>query len=319
MADLERTIFEAVDAHWAVRALPARDRSRALQLAEQLWRAHTTRVADRSPDARGADADRTRGRNGSHVAADATSSADADGDLDDETLMSELATAYERAALERASSLVIVGDADESPRLRDEMAAASHHAFVLERVLPLPSPSDGFGAYRILKVASLAVISGGLRELDEWLGQLRTSSPPSDERWDATLRRELVDIWLALLRGPASARAERAFDLLGALREQRDAREDAFLASLPLTNAQAMRLHLFALYCVADAAATLTLHCRRGPFADTSERVSRQFLQARDAAAGDLALDDAIQWLALAAVQVAEHQTTQIEIPGLIA
>lgn len=287
-------VLDTIERHWAVAAISPDNRRLARAAADGAWDA----LIANSP---------ARGR-ALHLEQHAT-------------LISELATAYERAALERVEALSRSGTGDDGERVREELEAAAAEAFGLFRALPLPDETDPPRLYHLLRVAAIAVVGDARAGLDQWIavGGDALDLEPRDGRWDATLRARLATVWLDLLRGPSHAAIERSFESLGYLREQRAHQEAELLASLPAAAAQQMRLHLFALYYMADAAAALTLHGRRGPLPETTARIASDFENARAVTLGDMTLDVVLQWLDVAARRIADRQTTQMELPGINA
>lgn len=288
-----RVVVDAIERHWAVAAISADNRRLARAAADGVWEALLTQRASRVPAL--------------HLEEHAT-------------LISELATAYERAALERVDALTR-GPVDDPDRLHAELEAAAAEAFALFRALPIPDEPDPARLLHLLRVAAIAVVGDSRNGLEQWLeaNAAALDLEPRSHRWDALLRARLAAVWLDLLRGPAPGAIERSFETLGNLREQRAQREAELLASLPAAAAQQMRLHLFALYYMADAAAALTLHGRRGPLPDTVARIAADFEQARAVTLGDMTLDVVLQWLDSAAQRTAVRQTAQMELPGINA
>jgi len=285
---------EAVERHWAVAALPGEERARALTAAERAWEALDLEHADATPLAR-------------RLAAA------------ERELVLRAADAYERAALERLDTLLgaTVPARDE---LRAELRLAAAQTFRLRRVLPLPD-DEAAAAWHALRLAAMAIVAEQPAAFSRWRStsgaRLPLETPPSLP-WDATMRRAVTRVFLDLLERSGSGEAiEEAFEVLGALRELRDARENEYLSELPTADAEYGRHALVVLYTLANAAATLVVHARRGPFDETLPRLAHDFTRLRQSAVGEL--DRLVPWLHVASELVAARQGMQIPLPGLLA
>ena len=283
-----------LDSHWAVTAIDAQERSRALSAAQRLW-------AERHGPASSADPD--------------------------VTVVSVLATAYDVAALDwldpfvrRASGENGAGGTMGPPleALRSPLIAVAGRTFQLHRVLPLRGASEA-GLFGLLHVAALATVADRRSDLTDWLragNAVRELHAEGDADWDVVLADRLAHVWTDLL-APARGGHRRAVARLGALREERDAGEAALLEGLTEEAAVARRFRLFTLYHMADAAAALITYLTRSEPVDILRRLSLHFTVARAAAAGDATVDVALSWLHGAAVLLAQRRTEQLALPGL--
>ena len=167
----------------------------------------------------------------------------------------------------------------------------------------------------------MALVADQLVPFARWrttaASRLPLETPPTLP-WDATMRRAVTRVFLELLEHSARADVvEEAFEVLGSLRELRDVRESEFLSELPTADAEYGRHALVVLYTLANAAATLVVHARRGPFAETLPRLAHDFARLRQNAIGPL--DRLVPWLHIASEMVASRQGMQIPLPGLLA
>lgn len=233
-----------------------------------------------------------------------------------------VAQAYERAGLERIETLRREG-AGASHRMRQELRVAAAELFEHLRVLPLPQPMNPDGFMHAMRIAAIAVVADRQSELAVWTRatglELAHGEWTTDEGWDAQLRAAVALTWLDLLSGPTPDAVERAFDRLGTLRELRPLRENELLAVLPLAGAQHMRLHLIALYGLAEAAAALVLHLRRGPHPRVFAQLAKHLDGVLATTTGDTAFDRLVPWLHAGAETIAARQSAQIPLPGLLA
>ncbi|HWZ60063.1 MAG TPA: hypothetical protein VNW46_13895 [Gemmatimonadaceae bacterium] len=291
------TAVSVLDSHWAVTAIDAQERSRALSAAQRLW-------AER------------------HGPAPATDP--------DVTVVSVLATAYDVAALDWLDPFVRRASGDTggggtsgsvgppSDALRPPLIAVAARTFQLHRVLPLRGTGEA-GLFGLLHVAALATVADRRSDLSDWLrtgNAVRELHADADADWEVVLADRLAHVWTDLL-APARGGHRRAVARLGALREERDAGEAALLEGLSEEAAVARRFRLFTLYHMADAAAALITYLTRSEPVDILRRLSLHFTVARAAAAGDASVDVALSWLHGAAVLLAQRRTEQLALPGL--
>jgi hypothetical protein len=287
--------MSVLDSHWAVTAIDAQERSRALSAAQRLW-------ADRHGPAASADPDIT--------------------------VVSVLATAYDVASLDWLDPFVRrasgeggspgAGVGPPTDTLRPPLIAVATRTFQLHRVLPLRGSGEA-GLFGLLHVAALATVADRRTDLADWLrtgNALRELRADPTADWDAVLADRLALVWTDLL-APARGGHRRAVARLGALREERDAGEATLLEGLSEEAAVARRFRLFTLYHVADAAAALITYLTRSEPVDILRRLSLHFTVARAAAAGDATVDVALSWLHGAAVLLAQRRTEQLALPGL--
>jgi hypothetical protein len=285
---------DAIERHWAVAALPADERTRALAAAERAWEAIDLELADAAPLARRLSPT-------------------------ERELVERAADAYERAALDRVNAL-LGDDVAASDDARGELRVAAAQAFKLRRVLPPPDDETG-AAYHALRLAAMALVADQLVPFARWRASAESRLPldtPATLPWDATMRRAVTRVFLDLLEHSArSDVVEEAFEVLGSLRELRDVRENEYLSALPTADAEYGRHALVVLYTLANAAATLVVHARRGPFVETLPRLAHDFARLRQSAIGPL--DRLVPWLHVASEMVAARQGMQIPLPGLLA
>jgi len=283
-----------LDSHWAVTALDAGERARALAAAARLWgERHGPASAD-DPDV---------------------------------PAISVLATAYDVAALDWLDPFVrrvgaeSGGESDAlTDALRTPLVAVAGRTFQLHRVLPVRGRGDA-GLFGLLHVAALATVADCRTDLADWLrasDAVRHLRAGDRASWDAVLCDRLAHVWVDLL-APTRSGYQRAVARLGALREERDAGEAGLLDDLPEPGTgSTRRFRLFTLYHLADAAAALITYLTSSEPVDILRRLSLHFTVARAAAAGDTTVDMSLSWLHGAAVLLAQRRTEQLALPGLI-
>ena len=133
------TPFDLLESHWAVAAIDDDARRRALAVAEQRWNQ----------------------RRGRQLALD---------DEDENTAIGILATAYDVAALDILvdATGALATDPGET-RGQSPIVAGASRAFTLHGALPLPRADTEAMIYRLLHIASLAVVGHREQDFAEWL------------------------------------------------------------------------------------------------------------------------------------------------------
>jgi hypothetical protein len=284
------TPFDLLESHWAVAAIDDDARRRALAIAEERW--VQRRVRQLSLD-----------------------------DEDENTAIGVLATAYDVAALDILvdPSGALATDPGTTRGASPVVAGASR-AFTLHGALPLPRGDDEATSYRMLHIASLAVV--GHREVDflEWLDlqqPIAEIARGTGIPWEATMRARLAEVWTTLAQPPRPGAYEEVIAPSAELRETREAPEAARLAEVDRDQATRLRFQLFTLYHLVDAAAALTMYLTRGEPATILSRLSLHFTMARSAATGESMLDIALAWMHGASYVLARRRSEQLVFPGL--
>lgn len=288
-------VVSALDGHWAVTAIDAHERARALSAAQRLW------SAKHGP---------------------------ANPNDEDIPAVSVLATAYDVAALDWLDPYVRTFSGNGTPlsaippnaeTLRPALVAVAARAFQLHRVLPLHGRGEA-GLIGLLHVAALATVGDRRADLGDWLragDPLTPLKADPDADWATILTDRLAHVWIDLLAPSRATAYRRAVTRLGAIREERETGETALLAHLGTDEAAAVRFRLFTLYHIADAAAALITYLTRSEPVDILRQLSLHFTVARAAASGNATVDVALSWLHGAAVMLAQRRTEQLALPGL--
>jgi hypothetical protein len=310
---VEQVALDAVERHWAVKAVPIVTRRHARVAADRAW--ETVRDTHRV-DAHRVDAHRVEG--GATLARRLTK-----GEAGE---IATVADAYERAANEARQAVIVEGMADAT-EARAMLRAAAAECFRLTRALPLET--SGGHAWDAVRVAAFGVLGDAGAELRAWADHASaalhdpalpesTAAVVEQLPWDEALRYLLPKVWLALLREPGAHETEAPFEALGLLREARADAEARQVLELAAADAAHLQLALAGLYGVADAAAALVSHIRRTMRDDVTEWLDRAFVTARAAVPASTPLGRALPWVQLAAALIARRQSTQIALPGLL-
>jgi hypothetical protein len=287
-------VVSALDGHWAVTAIDAHERARALSAAQRLWSAK-------------------------HGPASPTD--------EDVPAVSVLATAYDVAALDWLDPYVrhFSGNGTQptnppmADTLRPALVAVASRTFQLHRVLPLRGRGEA-GLIGVLHVAALATVGDRRADLGDWLragDPLELLSADPDADWATVLTDRLAHVWVDLLAPSRATAYRRAITRLGAIREERETGEHALLSDLAAEEAAQVRFRLFTLYHIADAAAALITYLTRSEPVDILRQLNMHFTVARAAASGNATVDVALSWLHGAAVMLAQRRTEQLALPGL--
>jgi hypothetical protein len=285
------TPIDLLESHWAVAALDDDVRRRALAIAEQRWT-------------------QQRGR---QLALD---------DEDESTAIGILATAYDVAALDILvdASGALATDPGTT-RGASPIVAGAARAFTLHGALPLPVGDDEATIYRLLHIASLAVVGHREDDLVEWLALQQPIAALAREgelAWEQKLRAGIAEIWLTLATPPGPTGYDQVIARLGALREARQDEEARRLRGLESDAVTRLRFQLFALYHLIDAAAALTMYLTKGEPASILSRLSLHFTMARSAATGESMLDIALAWMHGASYVLARRRSEQLSLPGMV-
>jgi hypothetical protein len=274
------TPTDALEEHWAVRAIePARHRL-ALSTARRLL--------------------------------DETGAADARPLTPPEyTALSDVATAYDVAVQE-----LVLRETASAPllALAQQLRASARTALLLRLALRRASKSETPTAVDALHRSALAVVA----EQPEHVERDAAPNVPDDGGDTlALIRARAAAVWCGLLAPDVRGRMSRLVAEIAALREtltgipvRRPAGETAAERDARARNAFGRQ----AVAAVVDAAAELASYLRHGEHVDAVPRLARHLRTARMSAPGDPALRIALAWLVLAAAVTANEQTRQLSL-----
>lgn len=289
---LTEAALDTIDNHWAVRVVDAEDRASAIRFAA----AAMQRVAS-------GDATRAEGM---------------------PPLLTPLASAYALAGremldFEGAGAPAAPLSERQSAVRRVHLEAAAGQAFLLMAALPVETNADEHPAmlYRTLMLTALARVGGKSKEFEQWLllfGRAIFPSLRPDDRWDYILLRRVVELWTHVLRGTGPSGLRNAMEIIASIREERSDRETQLLANVPQDEQPRLKLHLFSLFHLAEAATDLLLFRLHGEPERVTHQLYGRLLLAREGAAGDPRLDATCDWLFEASRLVVEARSSQLEL-----
>jgi len=202
---------------------------------------------------------------------------------------------------------------------RAHVEAAAGYAFTLTAALPVEMRREDHSAmlHRTLLLAGLARVGNKGNDFEQWLLLFgRAALPPVDrnERWDMVLLRRVVELWTHVLRGNGPSGLRQAMEIVACIREERADRESQLLAATLPEREQRLRLHLFSLFHIGEAATDVLLFRLHAEPERITRQVYGRLLLAREASAGDPRLDATCDWLFEAARLVVEARTSQLEL-----
>jgi hypothetical protein len=202
---------------------------------------------------------------------------------------------------------------------RVHLEAAAGQAFLLLAALPVDTNPDEHPAmlYRTLQLTALARVGGRSKEFEQWLllfGRAIFPSLRPDERWDFVLLRRVVELWTHVLRGNGPSGLRGAMEIIASIREERTDRETKLIAEIAQDEQPRLKLHLFSLFHLAEAATDLLLFRLHGEPERVAHQLYGRLLLAREGAAGDPRLDATCDWLFEASRLVVEARSSQLEL-----
>jgi hypothetical protein len=289
---LTESALEAIDNHWAVRVVDSEDRAVAVRYAMSVM----NRIS-------AGDATRLDGM---------------------PPLLVPLGSAYALAGREMldfegaGAPNAALGERQSAIR-RVHVEAAASQAFLLIASLPVDTSADEHPAmlYRTLMLTALARVGDRSKEFEQWLllfGRVIFPSLKPGERWDMIMLRRVVELWTHILRGTGPSGLRNAMEIIASIREERPDREAHLLAEVPQDEQPRLKLHMFSLFHLAEAATDLLLFRMHGEPETVAHQLYGRLLLAREGAAGDPRLDATCDWLFEASRLVVEARSSQLEL-----
>jgi hypothetical protein len=286
------TALETVDSHWAVRVVEPEDRAAVVRYATSVL--HRIGNGDASP------------MSGMPP------------------LLVPLASAYALAGREwldfdgSGSPAALLSERQSAVR-RLHVEAAAGHAFLLTAALPVEAKTEEQPAllFRTLLLAALARVGRRSSDFEQWLllfGRVIWAPRDEESRWDVELLRRTVELWTHVLRGSGPSGLRSAMEIVASIREEREMREAALLGHTGLEEEPRLKLHLFSLFHLAEAATELLLFRVHAAPDRILHQLYGRLLLAREGAAGDPRLDATCDWLFEASRLVVEARTSQLEL-----
>ncbi len=229
--------LDTVDNHWAVRVVDPEDRATAMRYAMSVMNRIGAGESSRLPGM--------------------------------PPMMVPLASAYGLAGREwldfegSGSPVAMLSDRQEAVRGAHVEAAAAQ-AFLLTAALPVEIRPEEHASmlYRALLLSALARVGNKNADFDQWMllfGRAVFPVANPADRWDHVLLRRVVELWTHVLRGTGPSGLRPAMEIVASIREDRPLREAECLAVTAAGEVPRLRLHLFSLFHVGEAATELLL------------------------------------------------------------
>ncbi|WP_419629081.1 DEAD/DEAH box helicase [Thiolapillus sp.] len=264
--------LENLQSHWALSAIPAEKRTRAAELVNE----HLVRQA--------------LGRQITFAFAE---------DEADEELLERIALAYEMAAIEGLEALTRPDGGDNE--LRGQTAAASHHAFDIRRLAPIPENTEE-RIFHVLQLAAVAYCGDRWSDLRRWFNEnsAATAVPSvADAAWDRRLLYRLFECWVRLFRKDGWDDLDRIREIIAGLREDQKTHEKACLSNGSAAEDRAIALRLIGLYHWAKATEILAEYMLQGQSRTVFGDLDKHFESGIEAAtaSGDARHEVILRWL----------------------
>jgi hypothetical protein len=219
----------------------------------------------------------------------------------DASIIEQVATAYELAAIEGLNALLRPANNLESKNLQKTAQAGAFKAFGLLRVLPIPTNLDQ-RIFHVLHLAGLAYTGERWTDLRRWFeDQPRATEIPSvaDVSWDKRLLFRLYDCWIRLLRKDSWDDLDQISEIIVGLRNDQREFEGQMMNDVQGSHGQAIALRLIALYHLAKATERLAVYMLQGEPVAIATELDQHFEAALKAsrACRDSQLEMILGWL----------------------
>lgn len=276
---INKEALNKVDEHWAVLAVGAHKRDRALEVAN---------------------AKLVKSAVGQQLKLDFNFKS-----TDDETITA-LADAYEMAAIEGLHAFVNMTSGENM--LREQCVAGAWRTFELRRLFDLPNNLEERISH-VLHVSALAYCGDRWSDLRRWFNEnadeLKSPSV-AGVTWDKRLLYRLYDCWLRLFRKNGWDDLDRIREIIAGLREDQKVHEKVTLDKNQDAETRAMAMRLVALYHWAKATELLAIYMLQGNPTEINALLEKHFEQGIEAAsvAYDSELEVLLRWLFAASRQM---------------
>lgn len=269
---LSSIALEALNRHWAIAAIGAKNIRRADNLVRQIL------------------AQRAVGRQISFLFTE---------DVSDEPFLERVALAFELAAIEGLDELS--RPAGERRILRDQSVAASFRAFDIRRLLPVPAKTLD-RLFFVLQLSAVAYCGDRWSDLQRWYQEqgeeLKVPSVASAE-WDHRILFRLFDCWVRLFRKQGWDDLDQVREIIAGLRNDQKLYEENRLNNGTDAVDRAIAFRLAALYNWAKATETLARYMLQGTPGDPFGILDKHFEAGIRAAtaSGDAQHEMVLRWL----------------------
>jgi len=266
--------LKLVDQHWAVTAVGAAKRDRAIEVAEvRLVRSAVGRQMSIAFEEEATDAE----------------------------LVERVAMAYETAAIEGLAALLYPTGDRSRKQLRQQAQAGAFRSYELLRTLPIPSGQEE-RIFHVLHLAAIAYCGDQWTDLRRWLKENeQRMKPPSVARatWDRRILYRLFDCWVRLLRKQGWDDLNNIREIVAGLRKDQEQYEPDVLSKNEGKETQAAAFRLIALYHWAKVTEILAVYTLQGQPSGINTELDKHFeASCKSAQASrDTTLEVIIRWL----------------------
>lgn len=268
--------LQALDAHWAVKALRQEIRDRAFEVAKARYVKFA--ISDQV-------------------------SVDFLEEPSDTYTIDRTATAYEIAAAEAMNALL--NPTGDNGHLQKQAEAAAYRIYELRRALPIPQEIEP-RIFHILHLSAVAYCADRWAEQRRWLSEhagTLSAEVADNTPWDLRLLYRIYDCWIRLIRKNGWDDLSGVAEIIGHLRREQDRYETELLkAAEEEGRSREVAYRLVALYNWARATELLSSYVLQGEPVAVNQELDQHFEDAREAAlaSGDLAFDVLLRWLHVA-------------------
>jgi hypothetical protein len=266
------TALQNLQSHWALSAIPEADRIRAAEVVNE-------RLARQAA-----------GRQITFAFAE---------DEADDGMLDRVALAYEIAAIEGLDALGRPDGGDNG--LRGQAVAASHHAFDIRRLAPIPENIEE-RIFHVLQLAAVAYCGDRWSDLRRWFMENRAATAvPSvaDVPWDQRLLYSLFECWVRLFRKADLDDLHHIREIIAGLRKDQRTHEKARLSNGSAAENRVIALRLIGLYHWAKATEIIAEYMLQGQSCTVVGNLDKHFESGIKAAAasGDARHEVILRWL----------------------
>jgi len=224
---------------------------------------------------------------------------------EDFALIERVMTAYELAAVEGLDAYLYPPPASAGANaLEAQLQAGAYRTFQLQRALPVPEEAPE-RVFHVLHLAAVAYAGERSNDLRRWLRENTTHiAVPSvaDVTWDRRVLFRIFDCWTRLFRKNQWDDLAAVHEIVAGLRADQKQYEADVLVQDADRDTYSVAYQLVALYHWARATELLSTYVLQGQPANINPQLDQHFDAARRAAtnAGDAVLELLLRWLHVA-------------------
>ncbi|ACL02401.1 DEAD/DEAH box helicase domain protein [Desulfatibacillum aliphaticivorans] len=271
--------IEAINMHWAVKAIGEEHINRASEIADQILVENAV---------------------GEQIHFDFTT------ERKDIEILKKATLAYEMAAIEGMSDFL--NPISSKKELREQCASGAFKAFEIRRLFEVPE-DDEEKVFHILHLSALAYCGDRWTDLRRWYkeNEKNIEAPRwEDASWDKRLLYRLFECWVCLFRKKGWDDLHKIYDIISELRQDQENYESGVLNESSNAENRAMALRLISLYHWAKASEIQAKYTIQGQPANVATLLDKHFESSIEAAiaCADSQLEILLRWLHIAGRQM---------------